>query len=169
MDASSRHSVDGDDVVGAVLAHAAATVGETDVALTGAPAQALLVTRDRLHGDVEVEASEPAQLLAHDGGLEVALRGERDVLEVAAAAGVGAGVRARGRHAVGRRLDHRHGVAAPEPVAVRALGEDELDGLTGQRVPDEDDAQAVAVGHPGDAVAAVRHRTDLRGEALPHP
>ena len=117
---------------------------------------------------VGVEPTQPDELLADHGGLEVALGGHGGVLEVAAAAeagacdGTGRGDPVRGR---GQHLD---GVSAPEAVAVRALGDLDDDPLARQRVSYEDHPR-LGLGEPGDAVAAVGHRSDLGLEALPHP
>ena len=91
--AAIRQSSIGDELVGAVGPHGRPTVRQDGVPLARAPPQAVVVTPGDGHGlDVQpghevglrVEAAEPHELLAHHGRLEVALRGERDVLEVAA-------------------------------------------------------------------------------------
>ena len=130
------------------------------------------VAGDRLDLDRDVEAGQPGQLLADHGCLEGALRGERDVLEVAATAGVGSGVRAGRLDPVGRGDADRDRVGAPEPVALGPLGHLDVDGLAGEGVPDEHHAPAgtgVGVGDPGHAVTAVGDRPDLDGEPLPDP
>ena len=169
--------VDRDELVGAVGPHGRPTVRQDGVPLARAPPQAVVVTPGDGHGlDVQpghevgrrVEAAEPHELLAHHGRLEVALRGERDVLEVAAAAETRSGVGARRLDAVGGGYVDADGVAAPEPVAVGALGDLDDHPLTRQGVAHEHDA-GVGLGEPGDAVPAVGDRTHLDLEALPHP
>ena len=115
-----------------------------------------------------VEATEPYQLLAHDRRLQVALPGERHVLEVAAPAAPRSGVGAGRGDAIGGGYVDADGVAAPEPVAVGALGDLHDHPLARQRMADEDDA-GVGLGEAGDAVPAVGDRADLDLEALPHP
>jgi hypothetical protein len=137
--------VDRDDLVGAVLPHPLARpeLGGADVALAGAPPQSVRIARDGLHLQaghervVGVEPGQPDELLAHDVGLELALRREGHVLEVAAAALAGTGEGARRLDAVRRRLEYGDGVRAPEPVALVALGDLDGDPLAGQGVPDE--------------------------------
>ena len=73
--------------------------------------------------DVHVEPASRENCSRTTSRLERPLPGERDVLEVAAAARVRAGVRAGRRDPVGRRLEHRDRVGAPEPVALGALGD----------------------------------------------
>jgi hypothetical protein len=143
------------------------------------PAQAVLVAGHRLDHDREVDAREPSELLADDRRLELPLVGQRHVLEVAAAAAAGRGVRAGGRDPLRRRLEHLDGVRAPEAVAVGPLGDLEDDALPRDRVPDEDHPRPVRrrvvgsrgarAGDAGHAVAAVGHRADHRLEALPDP
>ena len=109
--AGDQTVVDGDDVVGAVLAHPVPAVRQRHEALPGPPAQAVqLVGRDaghRLDGDVPVEAGQPRQLLSDDIGLQTPLPLERHVLEVAATAGVRAGEDARCDDPVRRGLVDR--------------------------------------------------------------
>ncbi len=154
--------------------HRRAAVGERGVALPGAPPQpVVLAARDRHGLDVQArdqvgvgrEAAEAHQLLAHDRRLEVALRGYGDVLEVAAAAQARPGDGARRLHAVRRRREDLDRVAAPEPVAVGALGDLDDDPLAGQRVAYEHHPR-LRLGQPGDAVAAVGDRAHLDLEAL---
>ena len=59
-----------------------------------APAQALDIARHRLDDDLSLDVGEAAQLLLDDRGLETSLLADRDVLEVAATAQAGAGIRA---------------------------------------------------------------------------
>ncbi len=120
----------------------------------------------------QVEPGQALQLLAHHGRLQAALRGEVDVLEVAAAAGARAR-RTGTAPAPGRAtaVSTDDGVAAPEAVALAALGDLHDDPLPGQGVPDEDDAVASGLvgGDAGHAVAAVGDRADLDLVARPDP
>ncbi len=154
--------IDLDDLVATVLAHAAAAVAEVDVALPGAPAQPVDVTGHRLDLDVDLEAGQAHHLLAHDAGLQRALRGQSHVLQVATAAQSRTGEPARRLDAVRRGLQHLHGVTAPEPVALGALGDLDDHALAGQRVPDEHDR---AVLLPQHAVPAVGDGSDHALEA----
>ena len=142
-----------------MLAHAAAAVGGHGVLHAGPPGQPVDVPGHRLDLDVDVELRQPGELLHDHRGLEGALGGQRDVLEVAAAAQARPGVRARRLDPVGRGVEHLDGVAAPEPVALGALGDLDDDAFAGQRVPHEHDAVAL-LHDAGDAVAAVRDRAD---------
>ena len=163
--------VDRHHVVRAVLAQAASAVAGRDELGAGAPAQSVHVTGHRLHhepGDQGVggiEAGQPDQLLAHHGGLQVALGGQGDVLEVATSAESRSGDRAGRGDPVSRRLEHLDGVTTPEPVTVGALGDLDDHPLPRDRVPGEDHT-GLGLGQPDDAVAAVGHRTDLGVEAL---
>ncbi len=116
-----------------------------------------VVTGDRLDLDVDLEVRQPGHLLAHDVGLERALARQRDVLEVAAAAQPGPGARARRRHPVGRRREHRDGIRAHEALAGAGLGDPGQHPLAGQGVPHEEHLPVV----PGDAVPAVGDRGDV--------
>ncbi len=143
--AGDQAVVDGHHVVRAVLAHPAPPVRGRGVSHPGPPAQAVLVARHRIDlesGDdrmVGLEPAEPDQLLAHDLGLQCALRRQRDVLEVAAATQPRPGDRAGRLDPVrGRRLD-RDRVAAPVPVRLGALGDLDDHAFSGQGVPDEHD------------------------------
>ena len=168
--------VDGDDVVRAVLPHASAATRGGRVALTGPPAQPVLVAGDRLDdqaGDQRVlcgQATQADQLLAQHRRLQLSLGGQGDVLEVAAAAEAGTGVGARRNDPFRCGRDHRDRVPAPEPVAGRSLGDLDDDLLTGEGVAYEDDAGALPGRasldlHAGDEVAAVGDRADLDLEA----
>ena len=84
-------------------------------------------------------------------------RGQRDVLEVAAAAQPGPGVRARRRHPVGRGAQHRNGIRTDEPLAGAGLGDPGEHPLAGDRVAHEEDLPVVA----RDAVPAVGDRRDV--------
>ena len=82
----------------AVLAHRELHAGppaEASVRL------AYIVAGQGFDGDVRVEASQPAKLLADHGGLERSLGGQGGVLPVAAAAAAGARVRAGRLNPVG--------------------------------------------------------------------
>ena len=169
--------VDLDDVTRAVHPQAVGAAGEVDVLHAGPPTQAQIdvgvVAGDRFHHEVghervgRIEVSQPHELLADDGRLQLALGRERDVLEVAAAAEVGTGVLAGRRDPVWRGGQDRHGVAAPEPVSLGALGDLDDHLLAGQCVPGEHDPALPR--KPDDEVAAVRDRPDHGGEPLTHP
>ncbi len=133
---------------------ARAVDGELDA---GAPRQPTDVTGHGLDLDVLVEAGQPAQLLAHHLGLEPALRGEVDVLEVAAAARAGPGPRARRLDPVGRGGVDPDRVGPHEACPGPHLGDPGQHPLPRERVPDEED---LAVG-ARDPVPPVRERGDL--------
>ena len=99
--------------------------------------------------------AEPGQLLDHDGGLEIALRGRVDVLEIAAPAAVRAGPPAGRRHPHVGGLQDLHRVG-PQ-VAGALLGHLGTHAFARQRVPHEDDA---TIRRPGDKVTAVGDRSD---------
>ena len=128
--------------------------GELD---PGAPAQPVAVAGDRLdlHGDVQ--ARQPRELLADHAGLEAPLLRQVDVLEVAAPAQAGAGIRAGRLDPVLARLEHGHRVAAHEALTLLGLGDAHADALAREGVPDEDDPALVA----GHAVPAVGDGSDL--------
>ena len=115
--------------------------------------------RDSTH-DVDLLLGQPGELLADHGDLELALMGDGDVLEVAAAAPARAGIRARRGDPVRAGLEHLHAVGPDEPLALTRLGDLGVDPLTGQRVADEDDPALV----PRDAEPAVGHRAHLEGD-----
>ena len=71
--------------------------------LDGDPEHGVALARggQGFHGDLRVEASQPAQLLADHVGLERSLGGQGGVLPVAAAAPARARVRARRVDAIG--------------------------------------------------------------------
>ena len=106
------------------------------------------------------ERGGPDELLAHHRGLEVALARQRDVLEVAPPAQPRTGIGARRLDALGGRYVDPDGVAAPEAVAVGALGDLDHHPLPGQGVAHEHDP-GLGLGEPRHAVPAVRHRSDL--------
>ena len=120
-----------------------------------APAEAVGVPGDRLHHDRSLQPGHAGQLFLDPRRLEPALGPELHVLVVAATAAARTGVRARGLDPVGRGLQDGHGVG-PQ-VGAAGLGHPGPDPLTGQGVPDEDHP---AVGRPGHAAAAGRHRAD---------
>jgi hypothetical protein len=80
------------------------------------------------------------------------------VLQVAPAAPVGPGERARRRHPVRGRVQDLDRVGPQEALAL--LGHQRPDPLARQRVADEDDAPV----HPGDAVSTVGDRPHLQFE-----
>jgi len=88
------------DVVGAVLAEPERAVAGDRPLHPGAPAEAVDGARHLLDRDLHVEPGQPAQLLGDDRRLEAALRRQRGVLEVAAAAEPRAGERAGRGHPV---------------------------------------------------------------------
>ena len=122
-----------------------------------------MVTVHRLHHDVALDAGQALQLLGDDRRLELPLRGGLGVLEVAAAAQTRPRPRARGLATAGRRGVDPDGVGGEVSTAAADPGDRGRDPLTGQGVPDEDDAALV----PGDAVTAVRDRTDVELQAVP--
>ncbi len=122
-----------------------------------------VVARDGLHLDGPVDLGDAAQLLLDELRLQPALGRQVDVLEVAAAAAAGTGVRA-GRHdPVRRRLQHLDGVGAQEVGGL--AGDPCADPLPRQAVPDEDDP---AVGRPADARATGGDAAQLEVEQLAH-
>ena len=114
---------------------------------------------------------DPAQLLGDDLALEPTLRRQVDVLEVATAAGVGAGSgqRAGRRDPVGGGGQHLDGVASQEPRADLPLGQRHDDALARQAVADEDDGAGRLAGvgaQARDPEAAVAEALHVDGEAL---
>ena len=97
-----RHRVQQVDVVRAEAVHARPALGVGDQVDARAPAEAaaLVVTGRRLHGHVEVELGQPAQLLGEHRGLPRPLSGQGHVRELAPAHATGAGRRPRGLDAV---------------------------------------------------------------------
>ena len=113
-------------------------------------------------GSTSTERSMPAtrlELLGHPERLQPALRAELHVLEVAASAAPGAGVRARRRDPVGGRRQDLHGVG-PQVPGGRG-GDQGDDPLTREGVAHEDDPP---VGGPAHAAAAGGDGADLQLE-----
>ena len=152
--------VDDLDLVRAVPAQPRATLGGDGELDPRAPAQPVVGARalHRLHDQaLHVEAGEAVQLLADDGGLELALVRQGRVLPVAAATATGPGIRAGWLDPVRRGDQHLDGVRPQEAVARAALGDPDAHALPRQAVSDEDDA---AVEAP-DAEATVADVADL--------
>ena len=117
---SDPAAVDAHDPVRAVLVQARPAGGVDRVLHPGAPAQAVVTASGDGHLldlDVDLETAEPVELLAHHGGLEVALGRQRGVLPVAPAAQPGRRPRAGRVDPVGRGLEHLDHVGTPEPSA----------------------------------------------------
>ena len=147
--------VDRDDVVGSVPAQpgpALGVDGELDPGAPVEPARRRPGTGSTSTSTLEVR--QPRHLLADDVGLQRALARQGHVLEVAPPAQPRAGVRARWRDAVGRRVHDLDGIRAHEPLAGTGLGDLGEHPLAGDRVPDEEHLALVA----GDAVTAVGDR-----------
>ena len=116
--------VDGHDLVGAVLAHAAPAVGQLDVALPGAPVQAVVVAGDRLDLDRDVEAA-PAGTAARGRRRPSASRcaGSATCWKSQPPQASGPAYGHGGSTRSGEAVSDRDGVGAPEPVALGALGD----------------------------------------------
>ena len=114
-----------------------------------APAQPVHVAGHRLDLDFDLQAGQARQLFGDPEGLEPPLGREVDVLEVAAAAASGPGVRAGRRDAVGGGGQDLDGVR-PQ-VGGRFRGDPGPHPLAGEGMADEHD---LAVGRPGHAPAA---------------
>ena len=155
--------VDGDDLVRAVAAQPCAAVSPDRELDAGAPVQATVVPGHGLDRDVDVEAGQPGELLAHHVGLEQALPRERHVLEVAPTAAARPRPRARRRDAVRRRRDHRDGIRPHETLPGTRLGHPGEHPLPGHGVPHEQHLPLVA----GDAVATVGDRRDVDLDLVP--
>lgn len=153
---SDRAWVDGDDVVRAMTAQAEPVLVVDSELDPGTPSQPVAAV-DRLDDDLEVEAGETLQLLAHDASLELALRAELDVLEVAPAALARAGVGAAPLHPPGSGPQHLDRVRAQVACRRCALGDDRPHPLPREGVPDEDHPTFVA----RDEVPAVRDGFDV--------
>ena len=161
--AGARHGGAGDGAVVDALELVGAVSPEPDRALPvhreahpGAPAEPAGVAGHRLDLDGALDPRQPCQLLGDAEGLEPALRAELHVLEVAAPAAAGSGVRARRVDPVGGGGQDLDGVG-PQ-VRGRAGGHSGPDPLAGEGVPDEDDP---AVGSPRHAAAAGGDGPDL--------
>ena len=153
-----RQSCDREDVVGAVPAQPGAALASTANSTRVRQPSPSRVARDRLDLHVHVQARQPRELLADDAGLEAPLLRQVDVLEVAAAAQAGAGIRAGRLNPVLARLEHGS-TASPRTKRspLLGLGDAHAHTLARERVPDEDDPALVA----GDAVPAVGDGPDL--------
>ena len=115
----------------------------------GAVGQTRTVPGDRFHLDGQLQAGQPLQLLGDAEGLQPALGPDLHVLEVAAAAAPGAGVRAGRLDPVGGGAQDLDGV---RPQVGGRTGRDlGPDPLAGEAVADEDH---LAVGRPGHAAPA---------------
>ena len=116
---------------------------------SSAVGQTFAVPRNRFHLDTQLEPGQAVQLLRDAEGLEPALCPDLHVLEVAAAAAAGTGVRAGGHHTVGRRAQDLDGVRSQ---IGRGRGRDlRPDSLAGQAVAHEDH---LAVWSPAHAAPA---------------
>ena len=122
---------------------------------------------------VRGQPTEPGQLLAHDGRLQFALGRRLDVLEVAAAAAIRSGVRARRRDPVRRTRSQDLDGVGPQ-VTLALLGDLGEHPLAGQGVADEHHRRrpghAVPPWAPGRRearpVPLVRTRTDRPGRSV---
>ena len=121
-----------------------------------APAQPGRVTGHRLHLDGPPEPGQALQLLADEERLQASLGSDVHVLEVAAAASPGPGVRARRVDAIGGAGQDLDGIG-PE-VRGRAGGDPGPDPLAREAVADEDH---LAVGGMGHAPPAGRDGANL--------
>ena len=110
-----------------------------------APAEPGGVTGNRLHFDGPPEPGQALQLLADEERLQASLGPDLHVLEVAAAAPPGTGVRARRVDAIGGAGQDLDGVG-PQ-VRGRAGGDPGPDPLAGEAVADEDHLAVGCVGH----------------------
>ena len=146
---------DGQHVVAAVGAQARAALVVDGEPHPRAPAQR--AAGQLLDLDLPVHACEPRQLLGQHLRLPAALRGRRDVLQVAATAATRPRPGAGRGHPVGRRREHGDGVGPAEPAA-GVLVDDRAHPLPRQRVPYEHDPPVVA----GHAVPAVGDGVDLQ-------
>ena len=164
--------VDRHHVVRAVLAHPAAAVGQRRRSAAGSASAG----RPRRRGPPRPSTSErrgrPAGTAARGRPSAFSSRcaGERRRAgsrsrrsSPGPAYGHGAATRS------GDGLEHLDRVAAPEPVALGALGDLDDHPLPRQRVPDEDDPGLGLAVEPDDAVPAVRDRADLGLEPLADP
>src|SRR5260221_5913706 len=94
----------GDDVGRPVLMQARLAISVDSESDPGTPSESVGLAGERLHGDLAVDAGDPAQLLTDHRRLELTLRVEAGVLPVAAAAAAGTGIRARRPYPRTRRL-----------------------------------------------------------------
>src|SRR5699024_5416047 len=88
----------------------------------------------------QVEVTDPAQGVADDLGLPLALGVQRQVGELSPADAAGAGLGPAAGHAVRGGLVDLDGVAPPEAAALTGVGEPDVHDLTGCAVADEHDA-----------------------------
>jgi hypothetical protein len=95
-------------------------------------------------------------LLSDDLGLQPALRGDIDMLEVATSAQAGTGDRARRSDPIHARPQNLHRICPPETI-MAFVGDLNQHPLAWQRVPDEYHPAFV----PSDAVSTVGDRADL--------
>jgi hypothetical protein len=158
--------VDRNDIVRAVPAQAGDASPVDSERDHGAPAEASLVARDCINRDVDVETSDPAELLADHRSLQPPLGIQAGVLPVAAAATARPRVGAWRHDPVGGGLLDLDGVG-PGKAGGR-LRHGGANALAGQGVPDEnDDARIILPGHAPAAVHDLAdgefdHVTDLR-------
>ena len=131
--------------VGAVPAEAHRTAAVHRDAHPAAPAQPGGVAGHRLDLDGPLEPGQALQLLRDPERLQASLRGDVHVLEVAAAAAPGPGVRAGRVDAVGRAGQDLDGIGPQE--GGRAGGHPGPDALAGEAVADEDHPAVGVVGH----------------------
>ena len=120
------------------------------------PPQPIRRTRDLFDGDAALHAGDAPELFSDEGGLQRSLRRECDVLPIAASAASRSCVRARGLHALGRRVDDLDRVSTE--IGLGLFGEGGEHPLARQRVAHEDDPTVVG---PRDAAPASRDRAGL--------
>ncbi len=161
-DRALPHPFDG---VRAMTEQAARAVASDRDLHAGAPSQAVLARGRRLDlHRPRVDAAEPGELLAQHLALQLATRGDRGVLPVAAAAPARHRERARRRDPICRGLEHVDGVGPQEaPVLV---GDPRAHPLPRQRAAQEDDPAIGCVSH---AITAGRRPLDGELEQLRHP
>lgn len=139
--AGDQAVIDRDHLVRTMLTHAPPTFRQWDEALASTPPQPVVLvrrtSRHLLDRHLDLEASQPRELLADHLSLQRPLARQVNVLEVAAAAQAWPGVPARRSHAVHRRLQYLDGISSPEPVAIGAFGDCYDHPLTRQSVSDE--------------------------------
>jgi hypothetical protein len=112
------------------------------------PTESCAVTWHAFDVHAPLDAGDPVQLLDHAGRLQLALRRQRDVLEVTPATASGPGVLAWWLHAIGRSTKNFRRIGAEE----RGRGRRDLchDPLSGNRMAHEDDSP---IGCPRDTPA----------------
>lgn len=156
--------VDCDDLAAAVPVQPWTPVGGGGKSHPASPVEPVGVTRNRLDFNVPGESGQALQLLLDNRGEHRALTRQRDVLEVATAAGARTGIRARGLHSIRRLHQHIHGVCTEKSRPGVPFGDRDADTLTGDRMTDEDDAAVVS----SDMMAAVGHRPHVDDEVGAH-